>query len=139
MGIFDWLFGKKETSSDPKKDCCSKKEVEETKKEKKKDNSNDSVLRVHSNDLETIEGISHYKGTPFTGIHYILYPNGHLVFETEQLEGKDHGTCKTYKGDGTIHSVVNFSDGKIHDEDKEKEDEFKKYMRSELTSQMENE
>ena len=34
MGIFDKLFGKKETPSEPKKDCCSKKEVEETKKEK---------------------------------------------------------------------------------------------------------
>ena len=28
MGIFDRLFGKKETPSEPKKDCCSKKEVE---------------------------------------------------------------------------------------------------------------
>ena len=32
MGIFDWLFGKKETPSETKKDCCSKKEVQETKK-----------------------------------------------------------------------------------------------------------
>jgi hypothetical protein len=36
MGIFDWLFGKKETPSEPKKeieeskkDCCSTKEIEE--------------------------------------------------------------------------------------------------------------
>ena len=32
MGIFDWLFGKKETPSEPKKDCCSKKEVKKPKK-----------------------------------------------------------------------------------------------------------
>ena len=28
MIIFDWLFGKKETSSETKKDCCFKKEEE---------------------------------------------------------------------------------------------------------------
>ena len=38
MGIFDWLFGKKDTPSEHKKDCCSKNKVEGTKKEKKKDN-----------------------------------------------------------------------------------------------------
>jgi antitoxin component YwqK of YwqJK toxin-antitoxin module len=113
MGIFDWFNDEK-------------------------DNSNDSVLRIHSDDLENIEDVNHYKGTPFTGIYYNLYPNGNLLFESEQLEGKDHGRSKRYKVDGTIHSVVNFHDGKIHDEDKEKEDEFTKYMLYEVTSQIEN-
>ena len=143
MGIFDWLFGKKET----KKNCCSKKEDDKTKGRSEVkgrlrfslDENSKSKLRVNVKDLEYINDLNHYKEVLFTGVYYQNYPNGNLLYETEQLNGKDHGTSKRYKGDGTIHSVVNFSDGKLHDEDKEKEDEFMKYMRSEVTSQIENE
>ena len=118
MGIFDKLFGKKETTS-------------ETKTSKSK-------LRVNSNDLEKIKGVNHYKSKPFTGIYYLNYPNGKLLFETEQVNGKDHGKSKRYKGDGSLHSSVNFSNGKLHEEDRDKENQFIEYMRSEMTSQLEN-
>jgi|TARA_B110000240_G_scaffold58614_1_gene66679 hypothetical protein len=130
MGIFDWLFGKKETPSEPKKDCCSKKE-------KKKDNFKESILRIHSDDLEDIDGISHYQKIPFTGVYYNLYLNGNLSFESEQVNGKDHGTSKRYKIDGTIHSIVNFSNDKIHNEDQEKDNEFQIYLMNQLISQEE--
>ena len=118
MGIFDRLFGKKETNSEIKK--------------------SKSKLRVHSNDLKKIEGVNHYKANPFTGIYYLNYPNGSLLFETEQVNGKDHGKSKRYKGDSSLHSVVNFSNGKLHEEDTDKENQFIEYMRSEMTSQLES-
>ena len=51
MGIFDKLFGKKETPSEPKKDCCSNKVVEEKKTIMKitKDSIVTSICGIKSN------------------------------------------------------------------------------------------
>ena len=117
MGIFDRYYRKKENSS-------------ETKKSKSK-------LRVNSDDLEDINDLSYFKGDLFTGVYYKKWINGNLFFETEMLNGKDHGICKLYKGDGSIFTVINYTDGKVHDEDKKKESEFGEYMEIELRSQME--
>ena len=149
MGIFDWfrskdlrcikcgsliVCGKNNICSS----CVSNKQKKtkevtsdssnEVKKSKKKTTSNQK-LRVHTDEIERIDGIGYYQGKPFTGIYYSLYPNGNVLYETEKLNGLDHGISTRYNNDSTIHSVVNFSDGKVHDEDEEKHNEFlKKYL-----------
>tara|TARA_B110000211_G_C14065709_1_gene547551 strand:- start:712 stop:2409 length:1698 start_codon:yes stop_codon:yes gene_type:complete len=116
-----------------KKIDVSSDSIEDVKKLKKKRTSN-SKLRIHTDEIERIEGVGYYQGKPFTGIYYSLYPNGNLVYETEKLNGLDHGISKRYNSDSTIHSVVNFSDGKVHDEDEGKHNEFlKKYLYEELS------
>ena len=110
MGIFDFLTGKK-------------------------NKCNNSVLRVHSYDLDNINDTYYYMGSLFTGVYYDNYPNGNVIYETESLYGKDHGVSIRFNGDATIHSVVNYSDDKIHVEDKYLDDEFMEYMRSEVHSQ----
>ena len=51
MGIFDKLFGKKETSSETKKDCCSQKNSEKIKQ----DNSNMESIHKYQNIKDTID------------------------------------------------------------------------------------
>ena len=89
----------------------------------KKEKSNNQVLRVNSDELETIETkdkyLSYYKETPFTGISYGLYSNGNLWFESEMSNGKEHGKSTQFKKDGSIHSVIIYSEGKVPDEDDE--------------------
>ena len=118
MGIFDWLFGKKETPSDPKKDCCSNKEVE-VKKENNEDNSNDSILRINESELEMygdmetpfsdpMYGLTLYKNKPFTGIKYVEYENGQLKEETNFLNGQKHGLKKWYDKKGVLRTESEF-------------------------------
>ena len=143
MGLFDW-FKSQDTSCvkcgslilNKQKMCsvCESKKtegiinitsdpIEEVKESKKKTTFN-SKLRVHTNDTELIESIRYYQGKPFTGICYSLYSNGNLYYETEKLNGLDHGSSKQYSSDGILHSIVNYSYGKLHDKDREKVTEF---------------
>ena len=76
MGIFDWLFGKKETPTEPKKDCCSNKEIKEK--------------------IVTKDGSSYViDGNP-NGHNIINYPNGQKEQEGEYLNGKKNGLWKMY-------------------------------------------
>ena len=113
--------------------------------EKKKSKSK---LIVSSDDLVNLNGLCYLKkvNNPFylkedlfTGIYYKKWINGNLVFETEMLNGEDHGISKKYKykEDGSIFTIVNYTHGKINDEDKEKESKFHEYITTELPSQIE--
>jgi len=123
MGIFDWLFGEKEKTSEPKKECCSKKDSEETKKEKKKDNSDDSVLRVKESELEMygdmdtpfsdpMYGLTLYKNKPFTGIKYVEYENGQLEEEVNFINGQKYGLKKWYDKKGVLRTESEYISGK---------------------------
>tara|TARA_B110000444_G_scaffold43957_1_gene39892 strand:- start:880 stop:2208 length:1329 start_codon:yes stop_codon:yes gene_type:complete len=101
MGIFDWLFGKKETPSETKK---------EDDKIKKKDNSDDLVLRVNWNETEDVGIITHYKGKPITGICYRLDENGKLQGECEMKNGLKHGLLKKYQENGELERVITFKE-----------------------------
>ncbi len=109
MGIFDWLFGKKETPSETKKDCCSKKEVKEPKKKttpktKKKTNSKLNN-RVEESELREVYGSVTkylYKDKPFTGIGYYKHSNGKIKGEMEFKDGLVYGTFKSWYENGNI-------------------------------------
>jgi antitoxin component YwqK of YwqJK toxin-antitoxin module len=150
MGIFDFLFrlsGGKRKQPEPKNPHTEGKilkpknphtkltnekgqldnVLENRTYSKKSDTQFKSKLRIHTDKKEIINGTMYYEGKPFTGIYYSLYPNGKVSWETEQLNGVDHGVSKRYNSDGTIHSIVNFSNGEIHKEDNDKNNEFLRY------------
>ena len=112
MGIFDWLFGKKETPSEPKKDCCSTKEDNKTKNEDKKDNSDDLVLRVNWDETEDVGIVTHYKGEPFTGICFSLFDNGNVDNECEMKNGLKDGVSKYFNDNGDLIREWNYTNDK---------------------------
>ena len=96
----------------------------------KKEKSNDKVLRVNNDEFEKGKNqyIVYYKGIPFTGISYGLYSNGNLWYESEMSNGIEHGTSTQFKKDGSIHSVIIYSEGKVPDEDDEIYVKYVRYM-----------
>ena len=110
MGIFDWLFGKKETPSEPKKDCCSKNEDEKNKTNSKINNRvENNELRIHEDKLEDIGNITHYKGNPFTGIMFTVYDkNQQIRNEIQMKDGLKNGFHKKYRFSGSLLSQFEY-------------------------------
>tara|TARA_B110000240_G_C13381472_1_gene402730 strand:- start:296 stop:913 length:618 start_codon:yes stop_codon:yes gene_type:complete len=104
MGIFDWLFGKKETPSELKKDCCSK-EVDE---------------RILYWDNGNLRGIINFKNDKSNGPCKFYDENGEIEQEGFYINGKEVDLWKFYHENGNLHSEYNFVDGK-------KDGPFKEY------------
>lgn len=106
MGIFDWLFGKKETSSEPEK--------EEVIKSYHDNGKIKSELRKLISELDGDLENTSYEGSPYNGIGYDLHKNGELFIEGKYKNGKQEGEWKTYYDNGQLDIIGQYKNGKMN-------------------------
>ena len=106
MGIFDWLFGKKETSSKPEK--------EEVIKSYHDNGKIKSELRKLISELDGDLKNTSYEGSPYNGIGYDLHKNGELFIEGKYKNGKQEGEWKTYYDNGQLDIIGQYKNGKMN-------------------------
>jgi antitoxin component YwqK of YwqJK toxin-antitoxin module len=93
--------------------CESKKSTPERDESKnEKDNSYDSKLRIHFDELEDVGIVTHYKGSPFSGIGYGFDEEEKLEIENTFRDGLRNGITKTFHKDGTLYSKQNYKNDK---------------------------
>jgi antitoxin component YwqK of YwqJK toxin-antitoxin module len=118
MGIFDWLFGKKETTSKeevkkPKKKTTSKpkKEVKESKKKTTPKNQ-EYIKKYHKNGQLKEEGNLTFGRKE--GLWKSYYENGQVMTDVNYKKGKIDGNSKSYNSEnGQVMSDWNLKDGEL--------------------------
>ena len=98
MGIFDWLFGKKEVEV-PKKECCSKEDDQKSKLTK---------TYYENGNLEK-EG--NYTNGKEEGLWKSYHENEQLDYEFNYKNGIKHGLIKTYDKNGHLDYESNYKNG----------------------------
>tara|TARA_Y100000739_G_scaffold212152_1_gene204094 strand:- start:159 stop:1226 length:1068 start_codon:yes stop_codon:yes gene_type:complete len=126
MGIFDWLFGKKETTSNDKKEVNKPKEEkisetpEELKKTQKETNTEstekveETEVRILLSSLEKNEDYEMtYQGKLFSGIGYQEWsPNGQVQSEEVFVNGSKNGFDRRYRDDGKLEIESFYKDNR---------------------------
>ena len=71
-------------------------------------------MRVNFDETEDVGIVTHYKGTPFTGIAYNLYENGKLYDEVEMVKGLKHGSSNVYDLKGNQSQKLSYKTDVLH-------------------------
>ena len=116
MGIFDWLFGKKETSSNPKKKTKSDDNNSELSNSSNKDfgtNLKQSDYTIPIELLEKIDDLLYLENKLYSGFVTIeTYDNGGPKKIMEIKKGIKEGRLKEYYENGELMMEGSFSEGK---------------------------
>ena len=88
-------------------------DIHEKKQKVTKNDSDNNELRVHEDQLEDIDDITHHKGTPFTGIMFWEYENGNIEGDCEMEMGLKNGTLKRYTWEGFIEEEQDYKDDEM--------------------------
>ena len=129
MGIFDKLFGKKETSSETKKDCCSQDEVEMKKEEvvsKLEEIFGKQNVRLKSDEEVEQDNNKITVRRSFWNGDFITYKeneecNRNFLWNEESVKGVHslssgkgkHGISRTYYGNGQIKIESKYDNEKV--------------------------
>ena len=71
------------------------------------------IINDEEENIETIEGILHHKGTPFTGKTILKYPDGQVKSKETFKDGKREGFQEQYYENGQVKSKGTVKDNKI--------------------------
>ncbi|MBS3913898.1 MAG: toxin-antitoxin system YwqK family antitoxin [Bacteroidetes bacterium] len=79
------------------------------------ENGKSKLPNVRHTALEfTMDGIALYKGKPFTGSSVLLWENNKVNEQFHWVEGIKEGLYREYTKDGTLVTVLNYSNGTKH-------------------------